>query len=671
MDDVEKAILFSFDESGAVNPSLKSQAAAYCNQLKQSPAICLLCIDRLSFTKFVQVQFWCLQTLHESLRLRYASLPPDEKAHIRNALFSIATPAPDSQSATSMMLLNSPTFIKNKFAQVYVTLIYFEYPLIWSSAFLDLLARLADGPLVIDVFCRILNSLDDELISLDYPRTPDEMAAATRIKDSMRQQCVPQIVRAWYDIVLSYNNSDPNLATSVLDTMRRYVTWIDIGLIANDAFIPLLFKLILLDGQPENLRAASAGCVLAVVLKRMDPQSKISLLRSLQISRVFSLVAGDSDSELVTQLAALVTGYAAELLDCSKRLDSGDLKGISLELLDEVLPTVFYVMQNCELDSAFNVVQFLSNYVATMKSALPLREEQIVRVGQVLEVIRARICYDQTYRDNLNLPDKIGREEEDWMMEYRKDLFVLLRTVARVAPDVTQLFIRNLLASAIGSSEGAVEEVEAALSLFYALGESIGEEGIRACSGHLGEIVPMLLSARFSCHSHRLVALVYLETVTRYVKFILENEQYIPLMLSAFLDERGIHHPNPNVSRRASYLFMRVVKLLRIKLVPFIDTILQAIGLLIGMEDVPPEKQSEYLSALLTPLCQQVESLLRDAKVQGLEEASTKVAGIQQVIMAINALSKVLLLILCNRVLLIEQVTVAIIVIPMTNKEKK
>lgn len=33
---------------------------------------------------------------------------------------------------------------------------------------------------------------------------------------------------------------------------------------------------------------------------------------------------------------------------------------------------------------------------------------------------------------------------------------------------------------------------------------------------------------------------------------------------------------------------------------------LQAIGLLIGMEDVPLEKQSDYLAALLNPLCQQV-----------------------------------------------------------------
>lgn len=32
----------------------------------------------------------------------------------------------------------------------------------------------------------------------------------------------------------------------------------------------------------------------------------------------------------------------------------------------------------------------------------------------------------------------------------------------------------------------------------------------------------------------------------------------------------------------------------------------QAIGLLIGMEDVPLEKQSEYLAAFLNPLCEKV-----------------------------------------------------------------
>ncbi|GMI77859.1 PAUSED [Hibiscus trionum] len=367
----------------------------------------------------------------------------------------------------------------------------------------------------------------------------------------------------------------------------------------------------------------------------------------------------------------LITGYAVEVLECSKRVNSEDAKVVSTELLDEVLPTVFYVMQNCEMDAAFSVVQFLSGYVATMKTLSPLQENKMLHISLILEVIFTQICYDPMYRNNLDILDKSGVEEENMMSEFRKDLFVLLRNVGRVAPEVTRIFIRNSLASAItSSSDKNVEEIEAALSLLYALGESMNDEAMKVGNGLLSELVTNLLSTRFPCHSNRVVTLVYLETIARYMKFNQENVQYIPLVLAAFLDERGIHHPNIYVSHRASYLFMRVVKLLKSKLVHFIETILQslqdvvarftsmsfvskeptgyedgahifeAIGLLIGMEDVPLEKQSDYLSSLLTPLCQQVEATLLNSKVLNPEESTVQIANIQQIIVAINALSK-------------------------------
>ncbi|PON35693.1 Coatomer beta subunit [Parasponia andersonii] len=670
MDDLDKAILILFDESGAVDSDLKLKAKEYCDKIKEEAAIYRICIERLCFSNLVQVQFWCLQTLHDVIRVGYSAISPEERYLIRKSVFSIAC-FEGLDDRNVVRVLEGPAFIKNKLAQVLVTLIYSEYPLVWSSLFVDFLPHLSKGAAVIDMFCRVLNALDVELISLDYPRTPEELTVGGRVKDEMRQHCVSQIVRAWFDIISMYRNSDQELCTSVLESMRRYVSWIDIGLIVNDAFIPLLFELVLVDGLSDQLRGAAAGCLLAVVSKRMDHQTKLSLLQSLRISRVFGLVNKDGDSELISSLAALLTGYAVEVLECFKRLNSEDSKGISMELLDEVLPSVFYVMQHCELDTTFNIVQFLSGYVATMKSLSPLREKQLLHVGQILEVIRSQVLYDPMYRDNLDVLDKIGREEEDRMVEFRKDLFVLLRCVGRVAPDVTHLFIQNSLVSAVASpSDRNVEEVEAALSLLYAFGESMSDEAMRTGSGLLSELVPMLLSTRLSCHSNRLVALVYLETVTRYLKFILENTQYIPLVLSAFLDERGIHHPSINVSRRASYLFMRVVKLLKVKLVPFIETILQslqdtvarftsmnctskellgsedgshifeAIGLLIGMEDVPLAKQSDYLSSLLTPLCQQVEALIMNAKVLTPEETPVKVTNVQQIIIAINSLSK-------------------------------
>lgn len=670
MDDLEKAILISFDESGTLDSGLKSQAVAFCQQVKDNPSICSVCIEKLCFSKLFQVQFWCLQTLQEVLKVKYASMSLEEKSFIRNSVFSMACFESVNDNST-VRILESPAFIKNKLAQILVTLIYFEYPLIWSSVFLDFLPHLSKGALVIDMFCRVLNALDDELISIDYPRSQEEVAVAARVKDALRQQGVARIVRAWYDIVSMYKNSDPELCASVLDSLRRLISWMDIGLIANDAFIPLLFELILVNNFSEQLRGAAAGCVLAVVSKRMDPQAKLSLLKSLQISRVFGLISEDNDSELVSSVAALLIGYAVEALECSKRLSSENAKEVSVELLDEVLPTVFYVMQNCEVDATFSIVQFLSSYVGSMKTLSPLREKQLFHISQILEVILAQIRYDPMYRNNLDVLDKIGVEEEDRMGEFRKDLFVLLRNVGRVAPEVTQGFIRNSLASAVASSSDRnVEEVEAALSLFYAFGESMTDEAMRVANGLLGELVSKLLSTRFPCHSNRLVALVYLETITRYMKFVQENTQCIPLVLAAFLDDRGVHHPNIHVSRRACYLFMRVVKLLKSNLVPFIETILQslrdvvsrltsinytskelsgsedgthifeAIGLLIGMEDVPLEKQSDYLSSLLTPLCQQVESSLMNAKVLSLEESPANIANIQHVVVAINAISK-------------------------------
>nr|GMC51927.1 exportin-T isoform X1 [Ipomoea batatas] len=667
MDDLEKAILISFDESGSVDSALKSQAVAFCQQIKASPSICSLCIERLCISNLVQVQFWFLQCLHEALRVRYSSMSPEEKSFIRKSVFLMAC-YESIDGKSSVRVLDAPAFVKNKLAQVVVTLIYFEYPETWPSVFLEFLPNLGKGALIIDMFCRVLNVLDDELISLDYPRSQEELAVAGRVKDAMRQQCIGQIVGAWYEIVSIYKNSDFDLCTTVLDSTKRYISWIDIGLIANDAFIGLLFELILANGLPDQLRAGAADCVHAVVSKRMDPKAKLMLLQNLQIRRVFGLVAADNDSELVSSIASLLTGCAIEVLECFKQLNLEDSRAVSMEVLNEILPSVFYVMQNSVIDETSSILQFLSGYVGTMKSLSSLTENQLYHVGQMLEVIRSQIRFDPSYRSNLDVLDRIGKEEEDRMLEFRKDLFVLLRSVGRVAPHVTQAFIRNSLASAIApTAEKNAEEIEAALSLFYALGESVNNDMMSTGSAFLDELVAMLLSTKFPCHSNRLVALVYLETITRYMKFVQENTQYIPLILGVFLDERGIHHPNIHVKQRASYLFMKVVKLLKAKLVPYIETILQrlqdtvaqfttmyctseehswsedgshifeAIGLLIGMEDVPLERQSEYLSALLTPLCQQVETLLLNAN---WEESPLKITNIQQIVMAINALSK-------------------------------
>jgi hypothetical protein len=67
---------------------------------------------------------------------------------------------------------------------------------------------------------------------------------------------------------------------------------------------------------------------------------------------------------------------------------------------------------------------------------------------------------------------------------------------------------------------------------------------------------------------------------------------------------------------------------------------LQAIGLLIGVEEISSQKQQEYLTALLGPLFQQLETAIGSVPASDLEGPATAVNTMQQVILAIAYLSK-------------------------------
>jgi hypothetical protein len=54
------------------------------------------------------------------------------------------------------------------------------------------------------------------------------------MQDTMRDLCLNELAGIWYNLVVTYSDSNPDLAEAVLSAMRRYIAWIDIGLVAND-----------------------------------------------------------------------------------------------------------------------------------------------------------------------------------------------------------------------------------------------------------------------------------------------------------------------------------------------------------------------------------------------------------------------------------------------------
>lgn len=61
MEDFERAVLITFDQSGSADAPLKAQAQAYCEQLKRSPEAWAACMQGFQGSGYAEVKFWCLQ----------------------------------------------------------------------------------------------------------------------------------------------------------------------------------------------------------------------------------------------------------------------------------------------------------------------------------------------------------------------------------------------------------------------------------------------------------------------------------------------------------------------------------------------------------------------------------------------------------------------------------
>ncbi|CAI5470864.1 unnamed protein product [Closterium sp. Yama58-4] len=863
MDDLERAILFSFDQSGAVDVSLRARAHAFCAEARRSPQLWRVCIERLISSRYPEVQFWCLQALEELLlrqRLRADGhpqpaggassapgdggagagaegefLPPEALAELRETLMAVAFRCPvgsglmpgagDAQAGGAAgagvpLCASWPAFIRNKVAQVIVLLIRLHYPTPWHTAFDPIVSALmavgaaanpqtsaaasttgamaqaggGDGAgawslVSLDMACRVLAALDQEVLSIEYARTAEESAAAMRVKDGMREGCIAPLVHAWYcaavalltalgaggaagagaqqggmpgsngvggeggEVVLRDGRGSPvsrdDAAASVaalLETLQPYVAWIDIGLVADSRWLPLLFGLLAAHTSDVRLRSAACGCILAIVNKRMDAVSKVALLQRVQIAQVAGVRVVEeiarADEGLTLRLAELLTGAATEIMECIKKLEAGGggggaggraeaaAQGFGMEdgkgegnggggeasesvavaataaaqgMLDAILPAIFFLAQrHPDEDVSANCFQFLLFFVADMRrvggassrgaaalaataaaagaadaAAVAVRERQEQQLRQVLLVVGERMRYPESSCEALDLPTKEGEEEEERVGEQRKDLFVLLRSAAKVNPSVVRAFVHETLAAALARGPHATfAETEAAVQLFYQLGEGVTEEALKPGSGALGEMTALLLSSPSSASSaasqqqgaggaaggaaggglryrgHRLVAVAWLEVIVRYVRFVQQHPHYIPAALDAFLGPWGVGHKAitsapPAAAGKAAGGQGRAGGPFGRGEGAFDDRIYayEAVGLLLAQEEVPTQQQAACLSALLTPLIARADALAQEAQAAeaaggGAEVAAGMVAALQQVIMAMSYLSK-------------------------------
>ncbi|KAJ3174228.1 pre-tRNA nuclear export protein [Geranomyces variabilis] len=677
-ENLERATAVLYDQHA--NPALHAQATAFCTEIQNSPEgwqICLKLFVREPPSTDI-ARFFCLQTLEDLLRRRYATLGSNQRIFLRQTLWSYLT---------QQMNPAEKVFIRNKFVQAVVLLFANQYPSEWPSFFDDLLSLIRGQAsaerqaLMVDSFLRISHAIDDEVANQMIARDPKETARNTLIKDAMRETANVQLTETWREVLMSSYQSSAETADACLRLFARYVSWIDINLVVSESFIAALYQFL---GQ-ESLRSAACDCLTEIVGKGMLPLDKLNLVQALNVTSVLEGLDSE-DLDFSEQVGRLINVFGLELCQIwDATAANPEARDASFALLQQVFPFLVKYLGSETDEASTNLFPFLQAYTTVLKSYIRIKGEDSIHqfkdnILALLRTIILKMKYDEDA--NHAFGDAAGPTDAEFI-EMRKNLKKHFDAVGAIDKSLFVSFITSVVSDTFDkySSEPSSvswSDAELALHLVYICGESIqgpGQfstgEGASLALAPLGQMISKMITSNVSQHPHVSIPFEFFENVARYPLFFETFPAYIPSVLEAFVDRRGLHNDVNFIRIRAYYLFRQFVHALKSKLSPFVNDVLnniqgllvvsrpppfkvpasidedsvgmpfdsqlyvyEAVGILISVDGVPTEKQAELLQvgalemggsvymwltlqrtvaqAVLTPLMHQTEEIMRN-----------------------------------------------------------
>ena len=294
LDEFDQAVTIAFEHNPSISPEIKQQATTYCEQAKLSHDGWKSALPKLHecalMKKHDHIKFWCLEIIYHAVATRYMDLTEEERSQIRTSLFVFVRDVVPKTPLTP--------FLKGKLSSIFIAIIRHDFPSQWPTFFTDFISLLpsahdhGDGSEAIELFLRVMLSLEEDVIQSDPSfgirgaRSKDDANVAMRIKDAMRVGPLPALVQALHAIITQYLTQKPQLAVMSLEVLAIYAEWIDVELLVNDMFFPLLYQV--LSAAAEPCRVAALKLLVGICNKGMPPAKRIALYNHINIIKVLS-----------------------------------------------------------------------------------------------------------------------------------------------------------------------------------------------------------------------------------------------------------------------------------------------------------------------------------------------------------------------------------------------
>ncbi|PVU99352.1 hypothetical protein BB559_000762 [Furculomyces boomerangus] len=634
MDQIEEAVRCALDPNST--PAIREKATEFFNQIKDSAdgwRSCLALFVR-NPPSSPETRLFCLQVIENVMEKNTENLTDSDILSIKQELFQYV-----SLQCTSEKYKSHPQFLINKLSHCISLLFLNTFPTKWPSFFHEILGLTGipyrntieippnanrnnlfkekystTNPYFSDFTMKILMSIDEEMVNPVVPRDKAQNQRNTLVKDAMREEGVILLAQWWYNVLL-FEEIGESLVEQALSLISVYISWIDIKLVVNEKFIPIVFSYL----YHNTLCTAVVKCLSSIVRKGMPFIEKLSLIEFLNLGGVLSQIKLN-DIELAEEVAKLVNVIGIELksiwVEGSANSPQESIK--AYKLLENLLPMALGFLSNESMSVSSSVFTMISETLTLLKkqqkSGVQLSPQQTLFLGELLQVSVKKLQYNQDFELGEN--SKLGcintelayddDDEEAILLNTRHQLRQFLDAILSLVPNEYESYILSAIKETytriqqyglVQSSEKAATnenqvtwiQAELAIHLTQVYIEQCSSRGgiivakqidsdpnvkvsrnaiqmsaenkSQATLTKVGEVGLLMVASGVVNSRNPIVSYFFFETVVRISQLFEYRPEAIPMVLGPFLDTRGIHHKHKYVRTRIWYFLYRFIKL--------------------------------------------------------------------------------------------------------------
>ncbi len=290
--------------------------------------------------------------------------------------------------------------VRPKYAQSLTLLFVAEFPAGWGTFFEELLQLLPRHPMHVDMFLRVLDTIDEQVVSTEFPRTPAEIVRNSNLKDAMRASAVPGIVQAWFGILSSCQQSNPKLVVQTLHVMKKFVAWIPVQYFAVPQFMSMISGFL----ANEHFQKEAAKVIAAVTSKGMPAVDKLELIRRFGLLQMCVAARPARDTRFAVYMARWISELGLHVLDGLQALREAGAQPAQVAVARQMLDACVQLMVSClkqlHPEAATEVVEFAGRYVAFLKAGAPEepRAPDATALNEMLQSVARLVMFETDFQ---------------------------------------------------------------------------------------------------------------------------------------------------------------------------------------------------------------------------------------------------------------------------------